>query len=483
MIAGRLRVRSRKDGWSNAVLVREKKFYMTFIKLSLTIALQNLLAYGLNLADNLMLGRYNEISLAAASLVGQIQYLLQMISIAGIGAGALVMVSQYWGKGELEPIRDIISLAMKFAAVTGLVFFSIAFFMPQTVLRFLTSDSAMRAEGVKYLRILSFSFLTFPLQSALVMSIRGVRIVNIGPIVSIASLSLNILLNYVFIFGNWGAPEMGISGSAWATLIARVLELIIVLVYVRFFDKKLQLRLLTFFRLCTRYLSDFSRTVIPVILSGASWGIGSMMQIVILGHISGGVVAANSIAATVYQVITVFAFGASSTSNVMIGNAIGAGKMSDIRPYTRTLQILFVVNGLITGLILFCIRDLILSFYVLDTQTRELARTFMTLLSVVVVFASYEYPAESGIILGGGNTRYAFIIDTVFIWLVVIPFSALSAFVWKLSPVITFLFLKSDQFLKCIPNGIVLNRYRWIRVLTHNKEAQAPPQINQIAKK
>ena len=92
----------------------------------------------------------------------------------------------------------------------------------------------------------------------------------------------------------------------------------------------------------------------------------------------------------------------------------------------------------------------------------------MNLLCIVVVFASYQYPAASGIVLGGGNTRYPVIVETSFIWLCVLPLSALSAFVWKLSPIITFLFLKSDQFLKCIPNGIVVNRYRWVRILTRS---------------
>ena len=205
-----------------------------------------------------------------------------------------------------------------------------------------------------------------------------------------------------------------------------------------------------------------------VILSGLSWGIGMMLQVVILGHLSKSIVAANSIAATVYQVITSFAFGQVSSTSVIIGNTVGAGQMDKIRPYSRTLQMLFVASGLVTGLVLFCVRDLVLSVYILEPETRELARTFINWLIFIVVFASYQYPAASGIVLGGGNTRYPVIVETLFIWLCVLPLSALSAFVWEFSPVITFLFLKSDQILKCIPNGIVVNRYRWVRIITRD---------------
>ena len=452
------------------MLVREKQFYTTFFKLSSIMAAQNLLAYGVNLADNIMLGRYSETTLAAAAMVNQIQYLLQMLCIAGIGAGTLVMVSQYWGKEEITPIRRIIALAMKFAAVTGLVFFCITFFLPEGVLSIFTNDEIVRAEGVTYIRIMCFTYLVFPLESVLVTALRGARIVLVGTVVSVISLFTNIILNYMFIFGNWGAPEMGIQGAAIATLTARVVELVIVLVYVRFMDRKLNLRLLSFFKPDAYYLSDFVKAALPVMLSGVSWGIGMMLQVVILGHMSKSIVAANSIAATVYQVITSFAFGQVSTTSVIIGNTVGAGQMDRIRPYTKTLQLLFVLSGLVTGLVLFCIRNLILAVYVLEPETRELTHTFMNLLCIVVVFASYQYPCASGIVLGGGNTRYPVIVETSFIWLCVLPLSALSAFVWKLSPIITFLFLKSDQFLKCIPNGIVANRYRWVRILTRDSE-------------
>ena len=452
------------------MFIREKQFYTTFIKLSAIMAAQNLLSYAVNLADNIMLGRYSEATLAAAAMVNQIQYLLQMMCIAGIGAGTLVMVSQYWGKGEILPIRRIIGLAMKFATALALIFFSVTFFMPESVLGIFTNDTAVRAEGVSYLSVMCFTYLVFPLQSVLVTALRGARIVLIGTVVSVISLITNIILNYMLIFGNWGAPEMGIKGAAIATLTARVVELLIVLIYVRFVDKKLNLRLLSFFKPDAFYLADFAKAAVPVILSGFSWGIGAMLQVVILGHMSKSIVAANSIAATVYQVVTSFSFGQVSTSSVMMGNAVGAGQMEKIRPYSRTFQLLYVISGLLTGLVLLIARSFILDVYILEPETRDLAYTFISLLCIVVVFASYQYPAASGIVLGGGNTRYPVIVETTFIWLCVLPLSALSAFVWKLAPVVTFLFLKSDQFLKCIPNGIVVNRYRWVRILTRDSE-------------
>lgn len=451
---------------SSQFLVRDKQFYKTFAMLTAMIAMQNLLAFGVNLADNMMLGRYSETSIAAASLVNQIQYLLQMVSVNGIGTGALAMVAQYWGKGETEPVRRIIALMTKFAGVTGLLFCSAAFFFPEQIIGLMTDKPLVMADGIIYLRLMSFTYLTFPLQSALVMSLRGVRTVNIGPITSAVSLATNIILNWIFIYGNLGAPEMGIKGAAIATLIARVLELAIIVVYIRFFDRKLRLRLLTLFKPDAYYLRDYCKAALPVIGSATSWGIGTIMQTVILGHLIETVIAANSIAVVVHQVLSVYAMGATWSSGVIIGNIVGAGKTELARPYARTLQMLYLANGLLTSLLLFALRDVILGFYILAPETRDLARTFLSVLCVTVVGTAYLFPVESGIILGGGNTRYAFFVDTMHIWLWVLPASALSAFVFKFPPIVTFILLKSDQFLKCIPNAIVVNRYRWIRNLT-----------------
>ena len=448
------------------MLVKDKQFYKTFVTLTVMIAVQNLLAFGVNLADNMMLGRYSETSIAAASLVNQIQYLLQMVSVNGLGTGALALISQYWGKGDTEPIRRIISLMMKFAAAIGLIFCSVTFFFPKEVIGFMTNQPAVMEEGEVYLRLMSLTYLTFPVQSALIMSLRGVRTVKIGPIISAISLVINITLNYMLIYGNWGFAEMGIRGAAVATLTARVIELAITIVYVRFVDKKLRLRLLSFFKPDSYYLGDFTRAALPVIGSATSWGLGTIIQTVIIGHLTATVIAANSIAVVVHQVVSVFALGANWTSGVMVGNIVGAGQTELVRPYTRTLQLLYLANGLLTSLILFLLRDLVIGFYILTPETKEMARVFLTVLSVTVIGTAYLFPVESGIILGGGNTRYAFKVDSIFTWLWVVPVSALSAFVFRFPPLVTFMLIKSDQALKCIPNAIVVNRYRWIRNLT-----------------
>ena len=142
--------------------------------------------------------------------------------------------------------------------------------------------------------------------------------------------------------------------------------------------------------------------------------------------------------------------------------------MDRIKPYTITLQLLFILLGILTGLLMFILRTVIVRFYNVEPETQRLAYTFLTILSISVVFSSYEYPAAGGIVAGGGDTKYPFLVDTLSMVLFTLPVSALSAFVLKWPPAVTFLLLKSDQFFKCIPNGIKCNRYKWVKKLTRD---------------
>ncbi|MCF0120525.1 MAG: MATE family efflux transporter, partial [Oscillospiraceae bacterium] len=197
-------------------------------------------------------------------------------------------------------------------------------------------------------------------------------------------------------------------------------------------------------------------------------GLGCAAQTAILGHMSATAIAANSIAAVVFSVLSVISMSAGSSSGVLIGKTIGENRMDDIKPYTVTLQLLFIILGTATGLLLFVLKDALISFYTVTEETKALADIFLSILSVSVIFSSYEYPAAHGIVGGGGDTKYCFFVDTLSLVCLTLPLSALSAFVFSWPPVVTFLLLKSDQFYKCIPNAIRVNGYKWIKKLTRS---------------
>ncbi len=450
------------------IFTRDKAFYRTFFPLLFTITLQQLAALAVNMADNIMLGRYTELALSGATLVNQIQFTLMQIA-AGIGMGIVVLGSQYWGQKRTEPIKKIINVGVKCCFLLGIVFFAFSKLIPSQVLSLFTNDKEVIAEGVKYLRVICWTYLIFSVSNSLMYSLQSVETAMIGTVMSVSTIIINICLNYCFIYGNFGAPELGIVGAAVATLVSRTVELVIILVYVLFIDKKLKTKLRELLCFDFTYLKDFIKVSLPIALSGLLWGVAQAAQAAVLGHISATVIAANSIAIVIFQIFAVVGMSSANTASVVMGKTVGEGRLHMVRSYSKTMQAIFIIIGVVFGGLMFIFKDVIVSLYTVSEETKSLAISFLTVLSISTVGSCYEYPVEGGIIAGGGDTKYAAWVDNLFMWLFTIPTACLSAFVFKFPPVVTFCFLKADQLIKCIPNGITVNRYRWVKILTRGE--------------
>lgn len=451
------------------IFTKEKAFYKTFFSLMLVIGMQQLASLMVNLVDNIMLGRYTELALSGATIVNQVQFLLQQI-INCIGMGIVVLASQYWGERRTGPIKRIISMGSKIGLGVGIIFFLAARLIPSQILLMLTNDPAVLNEGLSYMNIISWTYLIFALSMTIMYSLQSVETAIIGTVMEISTICINICINYCLIYGNFGFPEMGVRGAAIATLISRSVELVIITVYMLKIDKKLCMRIREFLKWDFYYLKDYVRVATPTVISGLMWGVAQFAQSAVLGHINATTIAANSIAVLVFQVFAVFGMGCANVTSVMTGKSIGEKKFDKIRCYSKSMQGLLVIIGVVSGALLFICKDIIISFYNVSPEAKVLAVQFMTVLSLTTIGTCYEYPVESGIISGGGTTEYAPIVDNLHMWLFTIPFAALSAFIWHFSPVTTFWFLKVDQFMKCVPNFIKVNRFHWVRILTKEEE-------------
>lgn len=453
-------------------LVRDRSFYKTFFSMSAVIALQNLVVFSVNLADNIMLDRWSETALSGVALVNQIQFLLQML-MQGAGEGALVFSSRFWGEGDRDAIRKIANIGMKFALAVSLLLGAALFLFPEAILGLLSSDPEIVAAGAEYARVIVFTYPVFAVSQILLILLRSVETVRIGFTVSVCTLVVNVTLNYMLIFGNFGAPVMGIRGAAVATLIARLVEMGVLVTYTGAIDTKIRVRLRDFLsHWDTSLVKDYVRVGLPVFGSSAMWGIAQAIQTAILGHMESYVISANAVAVTLFQILSVFIYASASTSGVMVGKVIGEGREEQIKPYARTFQLLFLCIGAVTGLAIFLLRRPIVALYGnLSPEAESLALSFIAVLAVTSVGTAYQMPSLGGIVRSGGDTSFVLKNDFIFMWLIVLPSSAAAAFLWHLSPLIVFICLKSDQILKCFVAVIKVNRYRWLKRISSRETA------------
>lgn len=449
-------------------MLREKSFYKTFAILTLSLALQNLLTYSVNMADNIMLGRFSQDALSGASLCNQLQFFLQML-VQGVGEGVVVLGARYWGKKDLKHIPHIIGAGLRFGVAIAVLMFLAALFFPEQIIRLMSNDEAIVEQGVQYLQIICFTYVLFALTNMLTASLRTIGIVKIGYMISASTLCINICLNYVLIYGHFGAPALGVRGAAIATLVSRAVELLIVIWYLKFREHTLNLNWRKLLFIDTSYIKDYIQVSLPVLITQALWGFSSIVQTAVLGNMdnSAMVVPANSISVLVFQILSVVGYGAASAAAILTGRTLGEGKKERIDQTAFTFQVLFCIIGVFTGLIIFFSRGPVMMIYdTLTPEAAELTQQFITVLAITSVGTCYQMAADSGILRAGGDTRFAMWNNMVFTWLICLPCAILSAFVFHFPPVVVFFCLKMDQLGKCPVIFLRVRSKKWIKQIT-----------------
>lgn len=448
---------------------KDSSFYKAFFTMTFTLALQNLIVFGVNLADSVMMGAYSETALSGVGICNNIQFFLNMAA-SGVASGMTVIASQYWGKKETKPIFRVSAVAMWISIIFAMLIFAFAALAPELLIRLFTDKESVIEQAVIYLDVIKYTYLIYTLSTILLAILRSVETVKIGFYVSLSSFAINILLNYILIYGKLGAPEMGIKGAAVATLISRLIELVVTVIYILFIDKKLKMRVRNLFIIDKQMVIDYFKTGLPLMMSSVSWGIAMSIQGAIIGRLIESAIAANSIATTIFQVATVICYASSNAACVLIGKTIGENKPMDIiKRRSKNLQLIFLAIGIASSAILLLTKNLIIDFYNATPETFEITNQFIWILSVTIIGTAYEAPSLCGIVSGGGETSFVLKNDIVFMWLIVLPLSALSAFVFKFPVAVTFACLKADQVLKCAVAVVKVNRFNWVKTVTRNE--------------
>ena len=446
---------------------KDRMFYKRLFTILLTVSLQNVVAYSVNMADNLMLGSYSQVTLSGAATVNQIFFMVQQLSV-GICDSLVIIGSQYWGRQNIRSLRKVGGCGLKLAAGGGLLIWALCLIFPSQLMAIFTTDASIASEGMAYMAIIKYTFVLFLITQAILATLRCAETVRIAFIVSCVSLVVNVGINYCLIFGKFGLPEMGIRGAAIGTLIARIVELIIVLVYALKVDQKVRLFSENPLKKDPGISHDFSVLATQILVQELFWAVSIPLQSAILGHLSSDAIAANSIATTFYQYLKVVVRAMASASAVMIGSAIGRGNMEEVKREGRTLSVIDLIIGAILGLILFLLHKPLLSMYSLTPEAYVMADQLLVLMAFLMVTMGYMMPVMNGILRGGGDAKFTLYVNMISTWAVVVPLSFMSAFWWKLPVVWVVFFSQSDQVFKAPIAFLRFRTYKWARKLTRD---------------
>lgn len=291
-------------------------------------------------------------------------------------------------------------------------------------------------------------------------------------IVYSASLVVNAVLNWILIFGKFGMTAMGIQGAAIATVCARITEFLIVLVFMILYERKIGLRFKHLLKIDKTILKDYIGLVSPVLCNEFLWSTGASMISVIVGRMGTDVVAANSINTVAHQFVTVFVFGMSNATAVIIGNTIGRGEKRKAREYAQSIGVFALVMGIIASILINLIKGNIVDFYNISEATKAIALQIMTVTSIIVIFQSLGVNFMMGVLRGGGDAKFVLINDIIFMWLVAIPGGFFAAFVLELPVALVFLVIKCDEILKSVVSVVRVSSGKWVNDITKDYELE-----------
>ncbi|MEG2295819.1 MAG: MATE family efflux transporter [Oscillospiraceae bacterium] len=440
-------------------------FYKSLLFLAIPIAMQNLITVAVSMMDTVMLGKLGDTVIAASSLANQLFFVLTIL-LFGVSGGAHVLISQFWGKGDIEKIKRVFAIMYRIAILLALLFTVIAIFFPMQAMSVFSTDAGVIEAGASYLKIVGFSYVLFALTSSTIITLRSVGTVRISVIVYSVSLVVNTVLNAIFIFGLLGFPAMGIQGAAIATLISRMVELMIIAIFLFKIEDKIRLRFSDLMKAARTDYLLYLNASLPIIGNELVWALGNMTTTIIIGRMGTEIAAASSITTVVFQFVTVFAFGISSGSGVMIGNTIGAGEYEIAKKRSRGVIVLAIILGLISAIFMFILRPFAINFYDVSELARAAAFEIMASSAICMVFQVTAVVSMMGILRSGGDNRFVLVADTIFLWLFAIPLGFLAAFVFHLPVGLVYLCLKSDEILKVLFSIPRVFKGKWINDVT-----------------
>lgn len=451
---------------SKAVPSAKDRFYPQIMRLVIPIIIQNLLSASVNSADVVMLNYVGQSSISAVSLAANYAGVLFMVYY-GLGTGASMLSAQYWGKKDLQAIRVVEGIALRFSIVISLCFSAFALFAPELMMKLFTNDAELIAIGAGYLRVMSLTYFCWGIIEIYLSVLRSIGRVTVAMVLNVLAFSLNILLNAVFIFGLFGAPKLGATGVAIATATSRVVELI-GCILVSLFSKDLKLKLSYMFIRNKTLFKDFLKLSLPALGNDVSWSVAFSMYSVILGHLGTDAVAANSLVTVVRNFGTVLCFGTASAGGILLGNVMGENDMERAKVYASKILKLTIITGAIGGVLILAVTPFVLHFADLSDTAMHYLKYMLFINSYYVMGAAVNTTLIAGVFRAGGDSRFGLICDTVDMWCYAVPLGFIAAFVLKLPVLVVYFLLCTDEFVKW---PWVIKHYlskKWLKNITRD---------------
>ena len=406
----------------------DKKFYKILVSLCIPIIVQNLISTSVNVIDTVMISSLGEASVASIGVANQFFFLFNM-TMSGLTGGAGLFISQFFGKNDTKNIKKITSLSVFLGVLLGLLFLIPAVFFPKLIIHFFSYDPEVIKLCTDYFSIIAFCYPLIAVSMIFSMGSRSIRNPKLGMICSGIALITNVILNYCLIFGHLGFPAMGVKGAALATVIARIVEFVLLVGYIYFIKKDylLKFNLSDFKSIDKLFLNTFISKSLPILLNDSLWAVGTVLYSVAYAKAGTSAIAASQIATSTGNFFIMTAVCVAIGASIMLGNELGSDNTYIAIDYAKKFsKIVFIIGSILGLLLIFTIPVLLKIFSVSDTLRPDIIKIF-AIMGVFMGLRAFNTLIIIGVLRSGGDTKYSLFLELGCMWLVSLPLTFIFA--------------------------------------------------------
>ncbi len=445
--------------------INDKKLMKTCLAIAIPLMFQQLIVASVNLVDNLMVGELGDIAVSGVSCANR-YYNICQYAVNGLIVSCIIFLSQYNGANDDEHMKQSFRFSIVSSYVIIIIFFMLATFIPEKLIGFIISDEEIIQTGSEYIRIACLSYLPLGISFPISQSLRATGETKLPVLMSMASLVINILFDYLLIFGHFGFPALGVKGAAIATVLARVIEAILYLYAIGKNSYAFNSSIFKIFHFEKGLAKNIIIKAIPLIANETLWQFG--MTTLIKCYSSRGAIVntAYSISVTVSDLFFILFGGMATATTILVGTPLGANKLKQAKDNAYKLICFSMFLSLIFGLLM-ASSTLIVPFLYSKVSSDSLNLANQFILVMAFFYILYMFNTQCFFTLRtGGDTKSTMFMDSCFMWLFNIPLVAFFAYKTSIPVLFVYIIGQSTDFVKAGIAYRMVRKEKWVKNLT-----------------
>lgn len=442
--------------------ISESSFSKSIIAIALPVTLQSMLKASFSIIDQVMIGQLGSESIAGIGLGGKFASIYSVV-LGAITATAAIMISQYMGQKNIKNVRRSFHVNLLIALFIAVLFTFASLLFTKQIFSFYTKDSVTKELGKSYLQIYSWSFLPIALSGMVEAMLCCMEMAIFPLIASVSSLFFNTALNYIFIFGKLGFPELGVKGAAIGSVVAHVIACILTIVFLLWQLRKKQLNLsfdITFNG--NEYIS-YIKILTPLLICEFMWSLGENVYSAIYGNISTNDCAAMTMTSPIQGLMIGALCGLSQAAGIMVGKSLGNQNYEKAYNDSKKLMKYGLIVSIALSILLILLGKVYTGIYNVDAEVKQTAYALLVVFAIVSPVKVQNMILGGGIIKSGGKTNYIMWIDIIGTWGFGVPLGLLSAFVLKLPITYVYFILSLEECVRLAISLILFKRRSWMQ--------------------